>query len=256
MVSRYATTFASRLARSCCAWLGRSLGTRSLIFLQWDLPSESAPEGGDADIRRVTAAEIRSWPDKVDGWYAREAALARMARGCELFVLRHEGHDACFGWVERGRGKIVSIQLPLSLPPEVAYLTALYTVPEFRRKGLARRTWLGLSRYCRRMGASRVFVVIDPTNEASLLLHRSMGFRDYQRIDYNRVLFLNCYRVRPTEGGKAAVWLCPSDGPAALWRSCWPPDSPAVARDVTQPPKPSNVHWLFTPIHISARRCN
>lgn len=253
MAGRYATTFASRLARLGRTWLGGTHGTRSLVFLQWDPPSESASEGNDADIRRVTPAEIRSWPDKADGWYTREAALGRMARGCELFVLRHEGRDACFGWVERERGEIRWIRLPLSLPPEVAYLTALFTVPEFRRKGLARRTWIGLSRYCRRMGASRLFVVIDPTNEVSLRLHRSMGFRDYQRIDFSRVLFVNCYRVRSTETGELTVWVGPSDGPAALWRSFWPPDSPAAERHVIRPPKPAIVRWLFAPIHLSVR---
>ncbi len=223
----------SRLIRSSGRLFGKAaarvlgrfgfiLAPRSMVFLNLDLaalPSRAPIERG---LRQVSAEEVRSWPHYFDGWYSRETALQRLEQGYELFVLEHDAARVCFGWVERSTVRNQWMRMQFSLPAHVAYLGGLYTVADFRGRGMARRMWLGLAQRCKDQGAQHVLVNIDPQNMASLKLHRKMGFQEYHTIHFQRFGLVNYYRIQSAHSSACRRWLTLSNCPAALWRTFWP----------------------------------
>lgn len=69
---------------------------------------------------------------------------------------------------------------------DLAGLFEVATAPEFRRKGMARRSVLSALRWARARGASTAWLQVEAGNEAALNLYRSLGFTTIYRYHYCR----------------------------------------------------------------------
>ena len=212
--------------------LGNTSSTRSSVFLLLDLATVPSEAAGDPGLRLVSASDVRSSARYADGWYTRDAALARLEDGTQLFALHRGGLDLCFEWAGRGIVENQWMRLRMRLPEDVVYLHALYTPPHMRGQGLALRTVSGIIQHCKRAGDRWVFVGVEPGNTTSLRLHRRLGFREYQRIDHRRFFSANYYAVRAADSRGHRRWLGFSWGPDDLWRTFWSGQAPLISRGV------------------------
>lgn len=192
---------------------------RTLIFWRLalaHLPDSWLEEGG---AQPVTPRDRDDWPDYSDGWFTREQARRRLQVGCQLFVLRHDGQNACFGWVERGTVTLRWLRLSFRLPEHVVYLSCLYTAPPFRRQACASRLWKAVLQECKRGGATHAVVAIDPQNQASIKLHKVLGFEFFKTITYRHWFSIGYYRVFDAQGRLRHRFTWQSGAPADLWNT-------------------------------------
>jgi GNAT superfamily N-acetyltransferase len=64
---------------------------------------------------------------------------------------------------------------------------SMFTLPEYRRRGLARALLVGLAREAVRRGLRTVYLQVERDNQAALSLYASLGFRELYGYHY-RVL--------------------------------------------------------------------
>jgi len=213
--------FARRVVERAWRASGGIPRTRSLILFHFDLTL--LPDGpGSAAVRLVSAADVRARAPYKDGWYSRDRALERLAKGYRLFALCDEREDVCFGWVERHTAEMQWLGLQLHLPQDVAYLSGLYTSPQKRGQGLGMRMVLERLRHCSREQCTHVLVAIDPANTASLEMHKRLGFHAYERVDYYRAFYVKGYRITSIPAGKSRHRVSVAGGPQDLWKAFWP----------------------------------
>lgn len=142
-------------------------------------------EAGEADIpvlvqfRRRMHEEIRvsrGLPVVPEKMAAMEDAYARFARA-------RLADGTMKAWVIETQGQILACGalLVLLYPPNpidpsgrTARLYSMYTLPEYRRKGLARRIALKAIDYCKAQGIKRLALGASPMGKP---LYESLGFR-------------------------------------------------------------------------------
>jgi ribosomal protein S18 acetylase RimI-like enzyme len=195
---------------------------RTLILMR--LALEQVANGGpvDPDLHQVTLQELMARPTYEIGWSSRDEAIRRLRQGHSLFVLRSGQHETCFGWVECGTATNRWMRLRFELSDDVVYFSGLFTIPAYRRKGLAARLWSALARVYKERGAKYVVVAVDPDNEPSLRLHAGLGFAPYQSITYRswlRIVRYYCVKDARSESRRRFAGLL-RDWPT-LWKTFW-----------------------------------
>lgn len=213
---------ARKTAQGVLYRLGFVLSTRSLVFLKLDVAALPPGDVSEPAMHSISVADVRAQPLFSDGFYSREKTLDRLAQGHELFAIKHDGANACFGWMEQSRIEIKWTRLHFDMPRDVVYLGGLYTVPEMRGCGLASRMWLTLGQRCKNQGARHLLVTIDPLNTPSRQLHRKLGFSEYQIVHFKRFAFFNYYRVQDTQSRVCRRWVTLFGCPPELWKTFWP----------------------------------
>lgn len=221
----YALSSLRKVVQSVGRLPGRAWGMvccdRTLVFLRVDLRQFAASEAGPYEFQVLTADDVRKLPEYNDGWFKQREAIRRLERGCRLFVLKHEERIVYFHWSEVGCAEIRWFDLAFALPEDVTYRTCLYTVPEFRNRGLAHRLGTQLLHYWKEQGKHWVFVVIDPANLASLKLHGDLGFKPYQTVRYRRFLVWRHYCILKSNTGECRTRMACLRMADSIWNAFW-----------------------------------
>lgn len=66
--------------------------------------------------------------------------------------------------------------------PPVAYLEAIYVVPEFQKKGIARELYGELERWAKSKNAKQLASDTELTNATGVQFHKQLGFREVAQI--------------------------------------------------------------------------
>ncbi len=112
--------------------------------------------------------------------------IMRVAAGCAPVPLERDSIYHCFTrffantcFVAESRGLVVGFILGWISQVEgtVAYVHNVCVAPEMRRKGIAARLYNRFIEAVRLKGCKKVFLIINPKNEASLRFHQALGFR-------------------------------------------------------------------------------
>lgn len=222
----YNTNGALDCCRRVLAHFGIERIDRSLFFLRIDLSSFISDQRLPYEVAFPSLTDIERTPHYSDGWFSREEAFARLKRGARLAVLRENQGDVCFQWIEGCDARIDWLQMRCRIPDDTIYITGVYTVREFRNRGIGGRFvgemlhMLKLSGYC------HVFVVISPNNESSLRMFKKLGFREYQTIRYQRHWIVKEYCVERWGGHDKVQFKTFGSPPDTLWRRFF--DAPVV----------------------------
>lgn len=156
------------------------------------MKSERLPN--DLTVRRTVASDIPAliklrWDVCVEQGVADPSDAANhraYEQALRAFLERHIAEDACQFWVAEGGGEIITtstlwlapvLPWPGGLNQWYGYVTNVYTVPGYRRQGLARRLMEKLREVAANHGATEL--LLETTPEAAPL-YEQLGFRQIE----------------------------------------------------------------------------
>jgi len=167
-----------RFAKSdflACAW---NLGAL--------IPAVSPPVGASirpadpADFPRVAAftqhADFRGTrmqPNDVEGRYH---------KGHVCFIAAWRGEIASVSWIRFDDASLRLSGIEAPLRPGEAYVTAVFTLPAYRNRGLATAVAADQLRWLRGRGLRAAFLWVHPRNQAMLNVVRRTGWRPVGRV--------------------------------------------------------------------------
>jgi RimJ/RimL family protein N-acetyltransferase len=192
-----------------------------LIFFELELKDSVSGQKNDDDIDlvRVEKEDIEHTPQYFDGWFKKDKALKRLEEGRVLFAVKDEEQRIFYQWVEFEKVDIPFLDLSFFVPDETAYITYMYTVPEYRGKGIASKGKLLVLKYLRDCGYRRILVVIQPHNAASRRVNKKVGFNEYQTVIYLKFLFLKYYCVKDYDTSQKKVSWHIREIDQELWKT-------------------------------------
>lgn len=208
-----------------------------LIFFDCDLRRVVAPPStGEFVVREAGLADLALLETIEDAPRRRRQARERLAGGERWFVAidAATGRLANFRWVTP-RGTIPELQRDLQIAPDEVYIYDLYTVPEFRRRGVDAVARPTVYASLREEGIVRMHAYIAAWNHASLRAARAL------LVPLGRVQYVSFFGRRPLLFGAQAlrrkgVELCASRVRASSARNA--PSSAAVGGAVSPHPVP------------------
>jgi ribosomal protein S18 acetylase RimI-like enzyme len=150
----------------------------SICFFERDLRAPMPPlaplEG--IELREGSLSDIGLLHCLADARHQKNQALIRLEAGHHwyLSIEKQSGRLANYRWASMTSAFIPEINRTILLKPGEAYLYDLYTLPEFRRRGIeaVSRQFI-YEELCKRYNAPRLFVYIRPENNASLQAGRN-----------------------------------------------------------------------------------
>ncbi len=138
----------------------------------------------------------------LEGFVKETEFMEESLRKGDRCLLLEDGKRICaFVWVTFRDFKL-ALWYTLKLPPGWSYLVYIFVHPEYTRKGIA-SSLLGylLEALCD-MGCSRIISGMYSNWEASIGLHKKMGFRVHRRLAQCKIL--NIFPKAPEEKAGAA----------------------------------------------------
>jgi ribosomal protein S18 acetylase RimI-like enzyme len=190
-------------SNSAC-WFARELVSSSLTEKE---QVASAPVPGS--FSPVTPQELAKWV-----WDRRDLAWAVDPRELESASrLKHQwacwkldGEIVAFCKVGGRRVFIVDFEKLVSLPKNLAFLSDVYVLPHARRKGIGRQLLVATMNSLRQDSFCVLSCHIPSSNQASIRLFSSLGFRSFGKIRFIRILGLPIFSMKPEVMlGKMAV---------------------------------------------------
>ena len=164
----------------------------TLIFYEMDIEKEVSCQKNDKTISmvRMNREDIENEHEYFDGWFKKDDALKRLKEEHTLFVVKDEGRSINFLWIDFRKVFIEVLDLSFFINDQTVYFSRIFTVPEYRGKGIASKTLPLVSKYLRESGYRKIFTVIGLKNLASQKVFKKNGFKEYQTITCRRILFL------------------------------------------------------------------
>ena len=199
---------------------------REGIFFELRI-EDIVPYGGNTigmDLEFVTIKkeddfEQIEFPDD-DEWMTKDGALQWLhEKDCMLLALKRKNNIVCYQWLEFARVSIPFLALKVYLPDDTAYSSALYTVSEYRGRGVASYLKALVLQYAQEQGYHRVFLGIEPDNVASQKVNKKFGFREYQAVLCRKFLFLRYYRLKDYDSNKIKVLWSVTGKVHELWKT-------------------------------------
>lgn len=190
---------------------------RDLVFNCVDLDAMLFKTQESFSFHIETVQELQTEQVYRDLWFTKEEAAKRLKNGCRLFVLKIKSEIIFFTWIEEREATIDWIGIKMKLPDNVAYLTGVCTVPEYRRRGISSKIKREILQYLKKEGMSKVVEVVDPLNSVALKMDNRLGFKEYQRVNYRRCWLLQRYRIKQFGSDQQKTFF-----------SIWPFRNPAV----------------------------
>jgi L-amino acid N-acyltransferase YncA len=89
-----------------------------------------------------------------------------------------------------------SCRYRFSIPLNAVYSYDIYVNPIYRRKGIFKQLYKGLSEWMREYDKDSIMTIIDYSNELSLKIHSRIGFRPIKSVLGIRILGLRCFVQR------------------------------------------------------------
>jgi len=190
----------------------------TLVFLKKDLNEVNCKIDGEYFFTAATESVILSDKNFYDGFHTQKQALNLIRNGKELFVYK-EGNDiAYYVWIEKEFATINWMRLKVKFPKEIAYLSAEYTVPSYRNKGIACKIRTELMKYLKKQGVKFIFCVVHPNNEIALKLNKSNGFVDYQIATLKRFLKIGILSIRKNGTNNSRRMFIPFSNTKFAWQ--------------------------------------
>lgn len=166
--------------------------------------------GEPIQIGRAPAGLGMRWADKADLFninalegFVKETEFmeASLRKGDRCLLMEQEGAICAFAWVTF-RDFNLALWYTLKLPGGWSYLVYIYVDPAFGRQGVASYLLGSLMRALREMGCSRLVSGMYSNWEASIGLHRKMGFNIHRRLTQCKIM--NILPMPPKPSGNAA----------------------------------------------------
>lgn len=191
---------------------------RSVFLIKLDLNSVPIDLEVPHPVVIATKEDIQKDRDYYDSWFTKEEALARLEKGCLLFVIKENNKMVSSEWVEFKKVKITFLDLLFHIPEDVAYMTGRYTDPAFRGKGLATKVDKGIFQYLRKQGYNYTLGITDATNNAALGLNRKTGWEAYQLVNYRRYWFIKYFCVKKCNSDDYKIFITLFRAPEKMWK--------------------------------------
>lgn len=124
-------------------------------------------------------------------------ALERFQKKNMLFAAVKNNLAVSQNWSEPYEADVWGIKLKIKLPESTIYTSRLYTISEYRGKGLATKTKLYMLKSLKDLGFRRTFLVTGEKNKVSQAVNRKFGYKSYQKVNFHRIFyFLRVFIVR------------------------------------------------------------
>jgi ribosomal protein S18 acetylase RimI-like enzyme len=154
-----------------------------------------------------------------DKWMKKDLAVRWLREAhCELLALKSKNRIVAYNWFWFSSMRVQFLDLVLALPDNTAYLSALYTMPEFRGKKIASHLKGFVLQYLYEHGYKHVFLIIEPENVASQKTNNKFGFREYQTVLFRRFIFIRYYRLKDCTTNKAKIFWSIMGKGLELWK--------------------------------------
>ncbi|GAK56882.1 predicted acetyltransferase [Candidatus Vecturithrix granuli] len=193
---------------------------RVLVFFEQELQVHPTPNNDhDIELVRLEKKDIEPIDQYCDGWFPKEEALRRLEQGRVLLVVKDRETNTFYQWLEFSKVDIPYLDLSFSIPEHTACMAYIYTVPEYRGRGIASRAKLPVLQYLREHGYYRIFLMIKPDNAPSQRVNKKAGFKEYQTVFYLKLCFLKYYSVRDCETNRKKIFWGTTAVDQELWKT-------------------------------------
>lgn len=91
---------------------------------------------------------------------------------------------------------IMSIERKIRIDSDSAFLYGAYTVPEYRRQGMAQKVTDEIFCYLKQIGIRKVYAYIKKNNLPSLRYARKVGYRRIGEVKFLKILKLRLYTFK------------------------------------------------------------
>ena len=123
----------------------------------------------------------------------KDEVRARLGLGYALFGAIKGNAIISQQWIEFKEANLWFLGLTVCLTDRTAYISHLYTSPEYRNKGIASQIELHSLRYLKDSGYKQAIAVVEEGNVSAQTLYENFGFYPYQSVIYRRFLILLTY---------------------------------------------------------------
>jgi RimJ/RimL family protein N-acetyltransferase len=194
---------------------------RSLIFFELNMEDWRPYQEKDpvTDFVKVEKEDLAAVDEYFDGWFDKEHAIRRLEAGHVLFAIKHKGRMIFFQWLEFQKVEIPFLELSFCIPDKTACMAYIYTVPEFRGKGVASKAKPLVLDYLRQCGYQRVFLEISPKNPISQRVNKKFGFKEYQTVIFRKFSFLRYYSVKDYYTSQRRIFWHVRTAQQRLWNT-------------------------------------
>jgi len=221
-ISYYQRHGMSNFIKRIFVGIGFKWFTRTLIFLKLDMSnlSEKCDKTQQWSFKIVNSDEIIAEANYDDGFFNKAKALQRISSGHRLFALEEGGREVFFLWVEKRKASVWWFDdLPLWLPANYAYISGVYTFPDFRKRGIASRMKREIFTYLREVeGVNCLIEVVHPNNHVALKMDEALGFRKYQIVTYRRYWHIRHYSVTDAKFNQKKTIIRVFSAPRDVWK--------------------------------------
>jgi RimJ/RimL family protein N-acetyltransferase len=173
--------------------------SNTIIFFELDLEnSDFKKKYGNSEYKFITLNQDNYKNSEYIGWeISGNEALIRFQKGYILFAALKDNILISQNWSEPNKAIIEGLKLKIYLPKSTIYTSRLYTIPDYRGKGLATKTKLYMLKSLKDYGFKKAFLIIEEGNKVSQAVNQKFGFEAYQKIRFYRfIYFLKVYIVR------------------------------------------------------------
>jgi RimJ/RimL family protein N-acetyltransferase len=166
-------------------------GSNTIIFFELDLEnSDFKTIDSNSEFKYITLNQDNYKNSEYIGWEISEnEAFIRFQKGYILFAAVKHNILASQNWSESNKAEIWGLKLKVKLPKNTIYTSRLYTIPDYRGKGLATKTKLYMLKSLKDYGFKKAFLIIAEENKVSQAVNQKFGFEPYQKIKFYRLLY-------------------------------------------------------------------
>jgi len=188
------------------------------IKLQDTTPYKISPRVLELDFVQVKKNDFEQYDFPNDEKFMTKNQAFRRLTGGNHILLALTNGSKIVGYVF---AELNTAHIPGGLlvqtPDNVVYSSAMYTVPEFRGKGLALKIKLLQFHFLQEQGYHKEFFAIKPHRKASLKVVKKCGYKEYQTVFYSKIFFLKYYCVKDYDTKKRKRFLYIKGIDQKLW---------------------------------------
>jgi ribosomal protein S18 acetylase RimI-like enzyme len=185
--------------------LRQILGTLYMSVFRYDKSVVVEKILTDTSVKTETKIEVDfkivqpdDFPKIANKFKKLEIDAEKMFRSGDMCIVAEaNGEIVHWTWVTFKENYVMEMEKKIRIPnSNSAYVYAVYTVPEYRRLGIAPKAMETLLSYLHDRGIRKVFALIHPSNFPSLRYFRKVGFKKIGMIKLIKILKLNLYVCR------------------------------------------------------------